>query len=130
MRYLNSPRFRYLLVGFFGAIFEFFIFSYLVYLKFTVFVSNVFAYHLAIVICYFLHFFFTHRMVKLNATSIRFIKYISLMYIQFLIGMVILWILIIYLEVGIEASKIIQIALVTPVSYFLQNIFIFTKKKL
>ena len=129
-KYLYLSKFRYVIVGIFGAIFELFIFFALLHFNLNVFLSNVVAYHLAIFFCYFLHLFYTYRMPELSLNLIQFVKYISLMYIQLFCSMIILYILIKNLELRFEISKVIQIILITPLSYLFQKYLIFTKKEL
>ena len=125
---LYSAGGKYLLVGFLGAILEYIGFLALIRFKYSILASNVISYHLALVVCYILHFFFTHRMVKKNGIINRFVRYLFLMYFQFFLGLIVLIYFIEYIEFEIEISKLMQIILVTPLSYLVQKTFIFNSR--
>lgn len=126
--YLKLPEVRYFFVGIFGAILEFFIFQKLINCKYSILISNLFSFHSSVIACYLLHFYVTHGASKRNGIISKFFRYITLMYVQFIFGSVILWGFINYIEFGVEVSKLMQIALVTPISYLIQKFFIFTRK--
>ena len=127
---ITSPRYttlRFILVGVIGAIVELILFSGLVRTGRSILYSNVIAFHCAFALCYLLHYYYTHRKPYEGTQRVvgGFAKYAGLMYVQLLVGSLLLWFLIDKLSWMAEISKIVQIGVVTPVSYAVQKLVIF-----
>lgn len=118
---------RYVFVGVIGAICELALFSGLVRIGLGVLNSNFLAFHGAFILCFFLHHHYTYQRLF---TSIRpltrdFLKFAGLMYAQLIIGTLLVWFLIDQLSWVTEVAKVIQIVIVTPISYVVQRVFVF-----
>jgi putative flippase GtrA len=118
---------RFVLVGVIGAIVELVLFSGFVRAGIGILYSNFIAYHCAFFLCFFLHYHYTHQKPYEGKLKVAggFIKYTGLMYAQLIVGSLLLWFLIDKLEWMVEISKVVQIGIVTPVSYAIQKLVIF-----
>lgn len=120
---------RFILVGVLGAIIELLLFSGFVRAGLGVLYSNFIAFHCAFALCFFLHYHYTHQ--KPYEGTLRvvggFAKYTGLMYTQLIVGSLLLWFLIDKLDWMAEVAKVVQIGVVTPVSYVVQKLVIFQR---
>ena len=118
---------RYIFVGVLGAIVEMTLFAFLFRLDVGIVISNIAAFHVAFIMCYFFHYYYTHRkpFEGKSALANGLVKYTILMYGQLIIGSILLWILIKKFGLDADFSKIIQICIVTPGSYMIQKSAIF-----
>ncbi|WP_041388968.1 GtrA family protein [Polaromonas sp. JS666] len=118
---------RFVLVGVVGAIVELTLFAGLVRINGKVMLSNFIAFHCAFAICFFLHYYYTHQKPYVGKYKVvsGFFKYAGLMYAQLIIGTLLLWLLINKLGWMPEVAKVVQIGIVTPVSYAVQKLAIF-----
>jgi len=115
------------MVGIFGAVVELTVFSIFVNLSVNVIYTNIISFHSAFVICFFLHYYYTYQKPYVGIYKVAggFLKYFGLMYAQLIIGTLLIWLLIYKFELMPEVAKIIQIGIVTPVSYAVQKLSIF-----
>jgi putative flippase GtrA len=122
---------RFFLVGIIGAIVEFSLFSYLIKSDNKVMLSNLIAFHVAFITCFFLHYSYTYMKLfsKKHKLANYFIKYVVLMYSQLLIGSLLIWFLINRIGWLPEVAKISQMILIMPISFFVQKIGIFSVEK-
>ena len=130
-RLIEGRKLRFVVVGLIGATIEIILFSVLVRAGLGVSFSNFLAFHCAFLICFFLHYYFTHQK-RYNGMHVivgGLLKYAGLMYVQLLVGTVLLWLLIEKYGWVAEFAKIAQIGVVTPVSYLVQKYFIFSENK-
>ncbi|MBD3648765.1 MAG: GtrA family protein [Pseudomonadales bacterium] len=127
--FLDQTTFKYLIVGIIGAIIELSVFSLMIRYGIGLVISNILAFHLAFLACYFLHYEYTHGrpFEGIFELSNGLIKYATLMYSQLVVGTALLWILIEELSIGPDLSKLLQLALITPISYLIQRKFIFRR---
>jgi putative flippase GtrA len=127
----NNTTVRFVLVGVIGAIVELVLFSGFVRAGTGMIYSNFIAFHCAFFACFFLHYQYTYQKPYEGKHKVAggFIKYTGLMYAQFIVGSLLLWILIDKLEWTVEISKVVQIGIVTPVSYAVQKLVIFRLRK-
>lgn len=118
---------RFVIVGMIGACVEVGLFSVMKSNGVKTITGNVVSFHIAFVICYFLHTFYTYRNIEaFRAISLNiFSKYAILMYVQLVVGSILLLILIDLLNWDGVYSKIVQISIVTPVGYIVQKKLIF-----
>ena len=118
---------RFILVGIIGAIVELTLFSALVRINGGVMLSNFIAFHCAFATCFFLHYYYTYKKPYSGKHKVAsgFIKYAALMYAQLIVGTLLLWLLINKLGWMPEVAKVVQISIVTPVSYVVQKLIIF-----
>jgi putative flippase GtrA len=123
----NQATVRFVLVGVIGAIVELVLFSGFVRAGTGIMYSNFIAFHCAFFMCFFLHHKYTFQKTYQGKHKVAgdFIKYTGLMYAQFILGSLLLWFLIDKLEWMLEISKVVQIGIVTPVSYAVQKLVIF-----
>ena len=123
---INTP-IKFVLIGCIGASIELFAYAILVKLGIFYFICNLIGYHIAIISTFYLHNFYTFSGTKAlqSAFILRFVKYISLMYAQLLMGSGLLILFIEYFVLGELVSKIIQMLIVVPTSYFFQKLMIF-----
>lgn len=121
---------RFILVGVLGAIIELLLFSGFVRAGLSVLYSNFIAFHCAFALCFFLHYHYTHQKPYEGFLSVAggFAKYTGLMYVQLIVGSLLLWFLIDKLSWMAEFAKIVQIGVVTPVSYVVQKLVIFQRE--
>lgn len=128
---IEGKKIRFVIVGLLGAIIELILFSELVRTGLGVASSNFLAFHCAFLICFFLHYYYTHqkRYAGVHIIAGGLIKYAALMYVQLFVGTILLWILIDKYGWVAEFAKITQIGVVTPVSYVVQKYFIFNEDK-
>ncbi len=124
---LNQRTIRFVFVGAFGAILELVLFLSFLKIGFSILYSNFFAFHCAFVFCFFLHYHYTYQKPYEGARRIfsGFAKYSILMYMQLIIGSALLWFLTEKFNWMAEIAKILQIGIVTPLSYFIQKLVIF-----
>jgi putative flippase GtrA len=122
---------RFILVGGAGALIEIGLFSLFLRNGIGMVASNILAFHIAFAICYFLHLHFTYRQPFARKRDIAagFVKYAFLMYCQLAVGTLLLWLMIRQLDWIPELSKVIQIGIVTPVSFIVQKLVIFRARK-
>jgi putative flippase GtrA len=122
---------KFILVGITGAAIEIIVFSAMIRFQAGTLISNVVAFHLAFVTCFFLHHHFTYcQPTNRTRDALKaFFQYALLMYWQLVLGTALLWLLIDRLHWVPEISKVIQIAVVTPMSYLVQRVIIFKKRK-
>ncbi len=130
LKYLGRRSARYLVVGVIGAVTEFLLFVGLTRAGGGIVLSNIVAFHCAFVLCYFLHYHYTHErpFEGLRSVASGFMKYAALVYILFILGSVLLWFFTGRLMWSPELSKIMQMAIVTPIGYFVQKGLIFQKR--
>lgn len=124
---LDAKIARYVAVGILGAVIEATAFSCLVAEGMGIGASNAIAFHLAFVTCYFLHHKYTHRK-DFSGTAVlafRFAKYAALMYGQLLLGYFLLRTLMVEVGFTPAVSKVLQIAVVTPLGYLVQKGVVF-----
>jgi putative flippase GtrA len=123
----NQTKVRFILVGLIGAIVEVILFSGFVRVDVRMVYSNFIAFHCAFFLCFFLHYHYTHQKPYYGKRKLvgSFFKYTALMYAQLILGSLLLWFLIEKLEWMVEISKIVQIGIVTPISYAVQKLIIF-----
>lgn len=122
---------RFILVGLIGAIVELALFSVFVRSGLGMLYSNFIAFHCAFFLCFFLHYHYTHQKPYEGKHKVAggFVKYAGLMYAQFIVGSLLLWFLTDKLNWMAEVAKVVQIGIVTPVSYVVQKLVIFRKRK-
>ena len=127
----HSVTMRYILVGVLGAIIETALFAYLFRLGFGIAASNVVAFHVAFITCYFLHYYYTHsKPFEGNSALVNGLgKYTVLMYGHLIIGSVLLWLLIQKFGLNVDLAKIVQVGIVTPGSYVVQKTAIFRSSR-
>lgn len=118
---------RFLAVGCVGALIEILIFTLLFRVTSLLILSNIIAFHIAFFGCYFLHLNYTHGRPFIENSEIfgGLIKYTLLMYFQLAVGTVVLSLFIEIFGINALLSKVLQIGIVTPFSYFTQNLYIF-----
>lgn len=126
---IEGKKVRFVVVGLVGAIIELILFSELIRTGLGVAPGNFMAFHCAFLICFFLHYYYTHqkRYAGVHIIAEGLIKYAGLMYVQLFVGTILLWILIDQYGWVAEFAKITQIGVVTPVSYVVQKYFIFNE---
>jgi len=129
--FLKSKAMRFILVGVVGAIVELGVFLGLIKVGRGIFFSNIIAFHCAFALCFYLHYRYTHQKPYEGTRSVvgGFVKYASLMYAQLILGSFLLWFLIDKLGWVPEIAKIVQMGIVTPVSYVVQKLVIFRMNK-
>lgn len=122
-----STPLKFVMIGSVGASIEIVTYALLIQLGLFYFLSNAVGYHLAIISTFFLHGFYTFSVSKMSQNSLfaRFCKYILLMYAQLAVGTLLLIVFVEYLMLGELISKIIQMLVVIPASYFSQKMIIF-----
>jgi putative flippase GtrA len=127
---MNTQAVRYLLVGVLGLIIELLLFSLFYRLGLGIILGNLLSFQIALTVCFMLHYRYTYRVLHKSFRDALnyYFKYTSLMYIQALIGTVLLYGFIEFLLLQPELAKIIQIAIVTPISYIYQKTKIFHVK--
>lgn len=120
---------RFILVGVLGAVVEIFLFSGLVWVGAGVIFGNFLAFHCAFVLCYTLHYFYTHKKPFVGRKNILhgFFKYAVLMYSQLFVGSLLLLLLINDFNWIPSLAKIFQICLVTPLGFLIQKLIIFKR---
>jgi putative flippase GtrA len=125
--FFNKTTIRFFLVGIIGAIFEIVLFSGSVRVGLGILYSNFIAFNCAFALCFFLHYYYTYQRPYEGIRRIfsGFVQYVALMYVQLIIGSILLWFLIEKLYWMAEIAKIIQIGLVIPLSYIIQKLIIF-----
>lgn len=125
----DRKKIRFIIVGIIGAIIELALFSKFTRVELSVASSNFLAFHCAFLICFFLHYYYTHQKMYdgFGIMAGGLMKYATLMYIQLLFSTILLWILIDRYGWNAELGKITQIGVVTPVSYIVQKYFIFPR---
>lgn len=123
----NQTTVRFVLVGVIGAVVELMLFSGFVRAGAGMIYGNIIAFHCAFFLCFYLHYHYTHQKPYegKNKVASGFFKYAGLMYAQLIVGSMLLWFLINKLEWMVEISKVVQIGIVTPVSYAIQKLVIF-----
>lgn len=129
--FLNQTTARFILVGAIGAIVELLLFSGFVRVGLGILYSNFIAFHCAFALCFFLHYHYTYQKPYKGTRRVLsgFVQYAVLMYVQLIIGSILLWFLIDKLHWIAEIAKIVQIGIVTPLSYIIQKLFIFRWRK-
>ena len=125
--FLNRTAIRFFIVGIIGAIFELLLFSGFVRFGLGILYSNFIAFHCAFTLCFFLHYYYTYQKPYEGTRRIfgGFVQYAALMYAQLIIGSILLYFFIDKLYWMAEIAKIIQIGIVTPLSYLIQKLIIF-----
>ena len=121
---INLPKkIRFFFVGGLGALIEVSLFELFVNIKLNIHISNFIAFNIAFFACYLMHYNYTYiKPYKSERKKLEgFIKYSILMYTQYLIGTYLLLIMINYFEFNTLISKIMQIAIVTPIGYIFQK---------
>jgi putative flippase GtrA len=129
--FLNQTTLRFVVIGTIGAIVELVLFSGFVRVGLGILYSNFIAFHCAFTLCFFLHHHYTYQRPYEGSRRIfgGFVKYAALMYVQLIIGSILLWFLIEILYWMAEIAKIIQIGFVTPLSFIIQKLVIFRWRK-
>ena len=125
----REKRVRFIIVGVIGATVELILFSKFMSSDLGVSISNFLAFHFAFVLCFFLHYLYTHQKPYVGTRMIinGLIKYTGLMYAQLFVGTILLWVLIDKFGWVAEYAKFMQICVVTPISYVIQRHAIFRK---
>ena len=125
--FINQKTVRFILVGAIGAIVELVLFSGFVRVGLGILYSNFIAFHCAFALCFFLHYHYTYQRPYEGTRRIfgGFVQYAALMYVQLIIGSILLWFLIEKFYWIAEIAKIVQIGIVTPLSYIIQKLVIF-----
>jgi putative flippase GtrA len=123
----NQKTVRFVLVGVIGAAVELILFSGFVRAGAGMIYGNIIAFHCAFFLCFFLHYHYTYKKPYKGKSKVTsgFFKYTGLMYAQLIVGSLLLWFLIDKLEWMTEIAKIIQIGIVTPLSYIIQKLIVF-----
>jgi putative flippase GtrA len=118
---------RYILVGIFGFIIEFGLFSFFMRMNISISKSNFLAFNTALFICFVLHFSYTYQYTISDRKFFfrGFTKFLALMYVQLAFGTVLLWFLIDKIGLLGDLAKLLQIAVVTPLGYLVQKNLIF-----
>lgn len=121
---------RFIVVGGVGALVELVLFSTILRTGIGVAYSNVIAFHCAFSLCFLLHYQFTYQRPFEGKRNIvgGFMQYAALMYGQLAISSWLLWYLIDKSGWVPEIAKIIQIGIVTPISYVVQKLIIFRNR--
>jgi putative flippase GtrA len=129
--FFRSATLRFISVGIFGAILELMLFSTLMNVGLGILSSNFIAFHCAFILCFFLHYYYTHHKPYVGKRMIAgaFFQYTFLMYMQLVIGTFLLWLLIDKLAWVAEIAKVVQIGIVTPLSYVVQKRIVFRAKR-
>lgn len=122
---------RFISVGIVGAIVELILFSTPMNVGWGILTSNFIAFHCAFVLCFFLHYYYTHQKPYAGKRMITggFIQYTFLMYAQLVIGIFLLWFLIDKLAWIAEIAKVVQIGTITPLSYVVQKLIVFRAER-
>ena len=121
---------RYLIAGSVGAITEMLLFSILYKFSDSVIISNLIAFQVAITLTFLLHQRFTYStIVDSNGKKRRYTLYLLLMYLLLIFGTFILEIFINTLFWNPDLSKVVQMLIAIPVSYFVQKKYIFVDSK-
>jgi len=126
---LDKKILRYQIVGAIGACFELALFSIFASVQFGILWSNFAAFHFAFILCFILHYFYTHEnlIFKSDRFLCAFIKYVVLMYTLFFFGTILLWLFIERIGINVELAKFLQIGIITPFGYLFQKYLIFKK---
>ncbi len=129
VKLLHKKVVRFVFVGLFGALVELILFPLLLSTGFGIVFANVVAFHVAFALCFILHFSYTHSysITEISLFVSGFIKYAALMYAQLGLGTFLLWLLIDKIDFSPEFSKLLQIAIVTPLGYLIQRLVIFRR---
>ena len=122
----SNLKLRYLIAGSAGAIIEMLLFSMIYKFSNSVIISNLIAFQVAITLTFLLHQRFTYiAIVDSNGKKRRYTLYLLLMYLLLIFGTFILEIFINTLFWNPDLSKIVQMLIAIPVSYFVQKKYIF-----
>ena len=121
----SNLKLRYLIAGSIGAIIEMLLFSIIYKFSDSVIFSNLIAFQVAITLTFFLHQRFTYiAIVDRNGKKRRYTLYLLLMYLLLIFGTFILKIFINTLFWNPDISKIVQMFITIPLSYFVQKKYI------
>jgi putative flippase GtrA len=123
----NKQKYRYLLVGGLGALLEVLVFFIVYNFSDNLVFSNFIAFNLAVLMTFLLHDFFTYRTNSRQFEFHKIIKFFGFMYFQFFLSTGMLMYILEVVHYSIIA-KLIQIVLITPISYYIQKKLIFRKR--
>ena len=126
----SNLKLRYLIAGSLGAIFEMLLFSTIYKFSGSVIVSNLIAFQVAITLTFLMHQRFTYiAIVDSNGKKRRYALYLLLMYLLLIFGTFILEFFIDNLFWNPDLSKLVQMLIAIPISYFVQKKYIFVDSK-
>ncbi len=126
----SNLKLRYLIAGSVGALIELLLFSMLYKFSESVIISNLIAFQVAITLTFLLHQRFTYKaIVDSNGIKRRYTLYLLLMYLLLIFGTLILEIFINTLFWNPDLSKVVQMLIAIPVSFFIQKKYIFVDSK-
>ena len=118
----SNLKLRYLIAGSLGAILEMLLFSTIYKFSGSVIVSNLIAFQVAITLTFLMHQRFTYiAIVDSNGKKRRYALYLLLMYLLLIFGTFILEFFIDNLFWNPDLSKLVQMLIAIPVSYFVQK---------
>jgi putative flippase GtrA len=126
----SNLKLRYLIAGSLGAILEMLLFSTIYKFSGSVIVSNLIAFQVAITLTFLMHQRFTYiAIVDSNGKKRRYALYLLLMYLLLIFGTFILEFFIDNLFWNPDLSKLVQMLIAIPISYFVQKKYIFVDSK-
>ena len=126
----SNLKLRYLIAGSLGAILEMLLFSTIYKFSVSVIVSNLIAFQVAITLTFLMHQRFTYiAIVDSNGKKRRYALYLLLMYLLLIFGTFILEFFIDNLFWNPDLSKLVQMLIAIPISYFVQKKYIFVDSK-
>lgn len=127
----SNLKLRYLIAGSMGAIIEIVLFSIIYKFSDSVIISNLIAFQVAITLTFLLHQRFTYiAIIDSNGKKRQYSLYLLLMYLLLIIGTFILKTFIHTLFWNPDISKILQMLITIPLSYFVQKKYIFVRSNL
>lgn len=126
----SNIKLRYVAAGSVGAILEMLLFSMIYKFSGSVFVSNLIAFQVAITLTFLIHQRFTYiAILGSNGKRRRYTLYLLLMYLLLIFGTFILKFFIDSLSWNPDFSKLVQMLIAIPISYFVQKKYIFVDSK-